>query len=159
MRVVIFISCLLTYNLFCINIVFFVINEHKIKMTTLLVKNSLVGFLYLLRNINLLVFTPCHWILCLKRYRCSRTFGIEFGKNSSAFKFMKFWIFRKMGGFALRMNLGYYQNRRKLKKMQGIDLYVILKPTAKFKLNWFTSFKITPLLIFGCLTCIRMGIP
>ena len=36
-------------------------------------------------------------------------------------------------------------------------LYAILKPSAKFKLNWFTSFEIIPLLIFGRLTCILMG--
>ena len=55
------------------------------------------------------------------------------------------------------MNFRNYQNRRKLKKFQGIDLYAMLKPSAKFKLNWFTSFEIIPLLIFCRLTCILMG--
>ena len=57
----------------------------------------------------------------------------------------------------LRMNFSNYQNRRKLRKFWGIDLYTILKSSAKLKRNWFTSFEITPLLIFGCLTCILMG--
>ena len=52
------------------------------------------------------------------------------------------------------MNFSKYQNRQKLRKFQSIDLYAILKHSAKFKRNWFTSFEIIQLLIFGCLTCI-----
>ena len=37
-----------------------------------------------------------------------------------------------------------------------MDPYAILKSSAKFKLNSFTSFQIIPLLIFGCLTGILM---
>ena len=50
------------------------------------------------------------------------------------------------------MNFSNYQNRRTLRKFLGIDLYAILKPSAQFKRNWFTSFEIIPLFIFGCLT-------
>ena len=57
----------------------------------------------------------------------------------------------------LKMNFSNYQNRRKIKKCWTIDLYAILKPSAKFKLNWFTSVEIIQLLIFGCWTCILMG--
>ena len=44
----------------------------------------------------------------------------------------------------LGMNFSNYQNRLKLivRKFWGIDLYAILKPSAKFKRNWFTSFEI-----------------
>ena len=59
--------------------------------------------------------------------------------------------------FTLRMNFSNYQNRQKLRKFCVIDLYAILEPAAKFKRNWFTSFKIIRLLIFGCLTCILIG--
>ena len=46
------------------------------------------------------------------------------------------------------MNFDDYPNRRKLRKFWGIDLYAILKPSAKFKRNGFTSFEIISLLIF-----------
>ena len=47
---------------------------------------------------------------------------------------------------SLRMNfISNYQNRRELKKLSGIDLYATLKPSAKFKRNWFASFEIIPL--------------
>ena len=59
--------------------------------------------------------------------------------------------------FFTRMNFSNFRNRRKLIKFWGIDLYAILKPSAKFKRKWFTSFKIFPLLIFGYLACILMG--
>ena len=58
--------------------------------------------------------------------------------------------------FVLRINFGNYQNRWKPRKFWGIDLHAILKASAKFKRNWFTSFKIIPLPIFGSLTCILM---
>ena len=57
----------------------------------------------------------------------------------------------------LRVNFSNNQNRRKLRKFWGIDLYAILKPSAKFKRNLFTTFEIISLLIFGCLTCILVG--
>ena len=57
----------------------------------------------------------------------------------------------------LRMNFNNYQNRQEVRKFWGIDLYAILKPSAKFKRNLFSSFEIIPLLIFGYLTCILMG--
>ena len=50
-----------------------------------------------------------------------------------------------------------YQNRQKLKEFWAIYPYAILKPSANFKQNWFTSFEIIPLLIFDCLKCIFMG--
>ena len=49
------------------------------------------------------------------------------------------------------MNFSKYQNRQKLRKFRGIDLYAILKPSAKFKQHWFTSIEIIPLLIVSCL--------
>ena len=57
----------------------------------------------------------------------------------------------------LNMNFSNYQNSQKLRKFWGIDLYAIMKPSAKFKRKWFTSFEIIPFLIFGRLTCILMG--
>ena len=54
------------------------------------------------------------------------------------------------------MNFSNYQNKWKLRKFGGFDLYAILKPSAKFQRNWFTTFKIFPLFIFDCLTCILM---
>ena len=62
-----------------------------------------------------------------------------------------------MSFVVLSMNFSNYQNRRKLRKFCGIDFYAILKISAKVKRNWFVSFEMIPLLIFGCLTCILMG--
>ena len=68
------------------------------------------------------------------------------------------YVFDLPKNFFLRMNFSNYQNRQKLRKLWGIDLYAILKHSAKFKRNWLTSFEIIiPLLICGCLTCIFMG--
>ena len=57
----------------------------------------------------------------------------------------------------LRLNFRDYQNRRKLRKFWGINLYAILKSSSKFRRYWFNSFEIMPLWISGCLICILVG--